>query len=64
MALRYGYFDSEIVGYDSEGMPILDRAESSDLLCLFFAMIVSDGVLAAPSNCFFVRAAVMGCVLN
>lgn len=23
MAMRYGYFDSEITGVDSEGMPIL-----------------------------------------
>ena len=25
MALEYGYFDSEITGYDEEGMPILDH---------------------------------------
>lgn len=56
MALRYGYFDSEIVGYDSEGMPILDRAESSDLLCLIFAMLLTNGVLAKPSDCFQVMA--------
>ena len=24
MAMRYGYFDSEITGVDSEGMPIFD----------------------------------------
>lgn len=36
MSLRYGYFDSEINGYDEEGMPIFDRAESSDFWrCLF-----------------------------
>ena len=56
MALRYGYFDSEIIGYDSEGMPILDRAESSDLLCLIFAMLLTDGVLAQPNDCFQVIA--------
>lgn len=56
MALRYGYFDSEIIGYDSEGMPILDRAESSDLLCLIFAMLLTNGVLAKPSDCFQVIA--------
>lgn len=52
MAMRYGYFDSEIVGYDSEGMPILDRAETSELLCLIFAMLLTNGVLAKPSDCF------------
>ena len=57
MALRYGYFDSEITGIDDEGMPIFDRAETSDLFALLFASLVSDGVLALPSNCFRVRAA-------
>lgn len=56
MALRYGYFDSEITGVDDEGMPVLDRAETSDLFALLFASLVSDGVLASPSNCFRVRA--------
>ena len=57
MAFRFGYFDSEIIGTDDEGMPIFDRAETSDLFALLFANLVSDGVLALPSNCFRVRAA-------
>lgn len=57
MAFRYGYFDSEITGIDDEGMPIFDRAETSDLFALLFVNLVSDGVLALPSNCFRVRAA-------
>lgn len=57
MALRYGYFDSDIIGVDDEGMPIFDRAETSDLFALLFSSLVSDGVLASPSNCFRVRAA-------
>lgn len=56
MALRFGYFDSDIIGIDDEGMPIFDRAETSDLLCLFFSRLVSDGVLARPGNCFQVVA--------
>lgn len=60
MALRYGYFDSDIIGVDDEGMPIFDRAETSDLFALLFANLVSDGVLALPSNCFRVRAAGSG----
>lgn len=55
--LRFGYFDSDIIGVDDEGMPIFDRAETSDLFALLFANLVSDGVLALPSNCFMVRAA-------
>lgn len=56
MALRYGYFDSDIIGVDDEGMPVFDRAETSDLFALLFASLVSDGVLALPSSCFRVRA--------
>lgn len=54
--LRYGFFDSEIVGYDEEGMPKFDRAESSDFLAMFISQIISDGVLAAPGDCFQVVA--------
>lgn len=55
--MRYGYFDSEIIGTDSEGMPIFDRAETSDLFRLLFFKLVSNGVLASPSDCFQVVAA-------
>ncbi len=58
MALRYGYFDSEIIGVDDEGMPIFDRAETSELFALLFASLVSDGVLARPSTCFQVLGGV------
>ena len=56
MSLRYGFFDSEITGYDEEGMPVFDRAESSDFLALFISKIISDGVLALPGDCFQVIA--------
>lgn len=64
MALRYGYFDSDIIGIDEEGMPIFDRAETSDLFALLFSSLVSDGVLALPSTCFQVIAAGNGLNLN
>lgn len=54
--LRFGYFDSEITGTDPEGMPIFDRAETSDLFRLLFANLVSNGVLAQPGDCFQVFA--------
>lgn len=57
MAFRFGYFDSEIIGIDDEGMPIFDRAELSDLFALLFASLVSDGVLALPNTCFKIMAA-------
>jgi hypothetical protein len=64
MALRYGYFDSDIIGVDEEGMPIFDRAETSDLFALFFSMLVSDGVMARPSTCFRIRASGSGLKLE
>lgn len=54
--LRYGFFDSEITGYDEEGMPIFDRAESSDFLAKFISCIISNGVLALPGDSFQVVA--------
>lgn len=60
MALRYGYFDSDIIGVDDEGMPIFDRAETSDLFAILFENLVGNGVLAQPSNCFQVLAANSG----
>lgn len=54
--LRFGFFDSEITGYDDEGMPEFDRAESSDFLAMFISRIISDGVLAQPGDCFMVVA--------
>lgn len=56
MAMRYGYFDSEITGVDSEGMPIFDRAETSELFRLLFAKLLTNGVLARPADCFQVLA--------
>lgn len=53
---EYGYFDSEITGYDEEGFPILDRAQNSEIFALFFAKLVSNGVLGAPANCLMVQA--------
>lgn len=56
MALEYGYFDSTITGYDDEGMPEFDRAQSSDFMASFFAKLVTSGVCADPSNSFQVTA--------
>ena len=56
MAMRYGYFDSEITGVDSEGMPIFDRAETSELFRLLFSKLLTNGVLAKPADCFKVVA--------
>ena len=63
MALRYGYFDSEITGTDSEGMPIFDRAETSDLFAKFISNLVTSGIAGTPGTCFKVTAG-SGMVLN
>lgn len=60
MAMRYGYFDSEITGVDSEGMPIFDRAETSELFRLLFSKLITNGVLARPADCFQVLAGASG----
>ena len=39
MALQYGYFDSEIIGVDEEGMPIFDRGQTSDFLATFISTL-------------------------
>lgn len=64
MAMRYGYFDSEITGVDSEGMPIFDRAETSELFRLLFAKLLTNGVLAKPADCFQVLAGSSGLTIR
>ena len=56
MALEYGFFDSEITGYDEEGMPVFDRAKTSDFMADFLSKLVSSGVLANPLDNFQVVA--------
>lgn len=56
MAMRYGYFDSEITGVDTEGMPIFDRAETSEMFRLLFSKLLTNGVLAKPADSFQVLA--------
>ena len=53
---EYGFFDSEITGYDDEGFPILDRAQNSEIFALFYSKLISNGVLANPANCLMVEA--------
>ncbi len=60
---EYGFFDSEITGYDEEGFPILDRAQESEIFALFYAKLISNGVLAKPASCLMVEAN-EGMVLN
>lgn len=56
MAMRYGFFDSEITGTDEEQQPIFDRAENAEFISEIFASLVTDGVYADPADNFAVQA--------
>lgn len=56
MAMRYGFFDSEITGEDEEGQPIFDRAENAEFVSKIFSALVTNGVYADPADNFAVRA--------
>lgn len=56
MAMRYGFFDSEITGEDEEGQPIFDRAENAEFISKIFSALVTNGVYADPADNFVVRA--------
>lgn len=48
--MRSGFFNSEIIGYDAENMPIFDRAEEASFFAKYFSQFISNGVFANPST--------------
>lgn len=48
--MRSGFFNSEIVGYDAENMPIFDRAEEASFFAKYFSQFISNGVFPNPST--------------
>ncbi len=56
MAMRSGFFDSDIVGYYDDGMPQFDRAEDAEFYSRFWGSLVGNGVLSNPANSFKVLA--------
>lgn len=48
--MRSGFFNSEIIGYDAENMPIFDRAEDASFFAKFFNQFISNGVFPNPST--------------
>ena len=48
--MRSGFFNSNITGYDEEGMPIFDRAEEASFFAEFFADFIGNGVYPNPST--------------
>lgn len=48
--MRSGFFNSEIIGYDAENMPIFDRAEDASFFAKYFSQFISNGVFPNPST--------------
>ena len=48
--MRSGFFNSEIIGYDAENMPIFDRAEEASFFAKYFSEFISNGVFPNPST--------------
>lgn len=48
--MRSGFFNSNITGYDDEGMPIYDRAEEASFFAQYFANFIGNGIYPNPSN--------------
>lgn len=56
MAMRSGFFESDIVGYDAENLPILDRAEDAEFHAEYFKSFIGNGIFPNPSDNFMVQA--------
>lgn len=55
--MRSGFFNSEIIGYDAENMPVFDRAEEASFFAKYFSTFISNGVFPNPSTNMQVLAA-------
>ena len=48
--MRSGFFNSELTGYDDNGVPMLDRAQDSEFFALFYRSLFTNGVFPNPST--------------
>lgn len=48
--MRSGFFNSNITGYDEEGMPIYDRAEEATFFAKYFSNFIGNGIYPNPST--------------
>ena len=48
--MRSGFFNSEIIGYDAENMPVFDRAEEASFFAKYFSQFISNGIFPNPST--------------
>lgn len=48
--MRSGFFNSEIIGYDANNMPVFDRAEEASFFAKYFSNFIGNGVFPNPST--------------
>lgn len=48
--MKSGFFNSNIIGYDDEGMPIFDRGQESSFFAKYFSNFIGNGVYPNPST--------------
>lgn len=48
--MRSGFFNSDIIGYNDNEMPIFDRAEDAEFFAKFFKSFFTNGVYPNPST--------------
>lgn len=48
--MKSGFFNSNITGYDDEGMPIYDRAQEASFFAKYFSNFIGNGVYPNPST--------------
>lgn len=52
MALKYGIFESEFLGLDTNNMPMYDRAVDENFLEMYCGGFFTDGIALFVENCF------------
>lgn len=48
--MKSGFFNSNITGYDDEGMPIFDRAQEASFFAKYFSSFIGNGIYPNPST--------------
>lgn len=48
--MRYGYFESNMTGYDEKGLPIFDRAEDDEFFTRLWRYLLKNGVMSEPGD--------------
>lgn len=48
--MKSGFFNSNITGYDDEGMPIFDRAQEASFFARYFSNFIGNGIYPNPST--------------